>query len=528
MNFFKKHKKGLIILTVIVLVIGGIVIWFKSAMKKGMEIINAAMANEIVTAEKRDIVSVVSATGKITSIDSRSITSIATGAKVLEVKVLEGDEVKEGDVIAILDASSYEENLANLEDSLNNSKKSNNLSISSAKRQLDETVASTNASNDKYNTQVADLEKKLEDYKNLKEQSYNLYKQAVADRAAAQAAYEQALKALTTPAAPATPTTPDNSTSGNDTSGNDTSGNAPAQTQTAPDVTALLQTYNAAQANEATRLSNYNTIVAQYEATETSLNNMKDTRDEMKRNSDASVAARQDALSSARIQSNSATTSVESQIDAVKDQIESCTVTAPIDGVITSLGVTEGSQYAGTAIAVIEDVSSYEITAEIDEYDIGAVKKGQKVVIKTNGTGDAELEGIVKSVAPRASIGAGGVTYKVVISVLTKNDLLKLDMTAKLSIVLEEAKNTLTVPYDAVETDDDGKEYVNVVDGKDASNLPITHKVYVTTGVTSAYYVEILSGDLKEGDEVTVERENTGTFDFNTIFGVNGNETDGM
>ena len=126
MNFFKKHKKGLIILTVIVLVIGGIVIWFKSAMKKGMEIINAAMANEIVTAEKRDIVSVVSATGKITSIDSRSVTSTATGAKVLEVKVLEGDEVKEGDVIAILDASSYEENLANLEDSLNNSKKSNN------------------------------------------------------------------------------------------------------------------------------------------------------------------------------------------------------------------------------------------------------------------------------------------------------------------------------------------------------------------------------------------------------------------
>ncbi|MBR6307475.1 MAG: efflux RND transporter periplasmic adaptor subunit [Lachnospiraceae bacterium] len=515
MNFFKKHKKGLIILTVIVLVIGGIVVWFKSAVKKGMDMINAAMANEIVTAEKRDIVSVVSATGKITSIDSRSITSTATGAKVLEVKVLEGDEVKEGDVIAILDSSSYEENLANLEESLNNSKKSNNLSISSAKRQLDETVASTNASNDKYNTQVADLEKKLEDYKNLKEQSLNLYKQAVIDRTAAQTAYEQALRAITSPAAPST-------------SGNDPSANDPAQSQQLPDVSALLQTYNAAQANEATRLSNYNTILAQYEATETSLNNMKETRDEMKRNSDASVAARQDALSSARIQSNSATTNVESQIDTVKDQIESCTVTAPIDGVITSVSVTEGAQYAGTPIAVIEDTSSYEITAEIDEYDIGAVKKGQKVVIKTNGTGDAELEGVVKSVAPRASMGASGVTYKVVISVLTKNDLLKLDMTAKLSIVLEEAKNTLTVPYDAVETDDDGREYVNVVDGKDENNLPTTHKVYVTTGISSAYYIEILSGDLKEGDEVTVERENTGAFDFNTIFGVNGNETGGM
>ena len=524
MNFFKKHKKGLIILTVIVLVIGGIVVWFKSAMKKGMEMINAAMANEIVTAEKRDIVSVVSATGKITSIDSRSITSTATGAKVLEVKVLEGDEVKEGDVIAILDASSYEENLANLEDSLNNSKKSNNLSISSAKRQLDETVASTNASNDKYNTQVADLEKKLEDYKNLKEQSLNLYNQAVEDRKKAAANYaglDAQVKAYDAEI-----------TRLNDVSASDPElPTAIAEITAARDainVPAAFEAYNLAQSMEATRLSNYNTVLAQYESTETSLNNMKDTRDEMKRNNDASVAARQDALSSAKLSTNSSTSSVETQIDSVKDQIESCTVTAPIDGVITSLGVTEGSQYAGTAIAVIEDVSSYEITAEIDEYDIGAVKKGQKVVIKTNGTGDAELEGIVKSVAPRASIGAGGVTYKVVISVLTKNDLLKLDMTAKLSIVLEEAKNTLTVPYDAVETDDDGNEYVNVVDGKDASNLPVTHKVYVTTGVSSAYYVEILSGDLKEGDEVTVERENAGTFDFNTIFGVNGNETDGM
>ncbi|MBO7386843.1 MAG: biotin/lipoyl-binding protein, partial [Lachnospiraceae bacterium] len=193
MKFFKKHKKGLIILLIIAAVVTGIVIWFKSAVNRGMNILNAAMSKEVAEAQRRDIVSVVSATGKITSIDSKNVTTTATGAKVLEVKVVEGDEVKAGDVIAILDSSSYEDNLKTLEDNLANSKKSSNLSISSAKRQLDEAVTNSNASNDKVNTQVEDLEKKLEDYKNLRDQAKGIYEQAVKNRVAAEAAYKQAL-----------------------------------------------------------------------------------------------------------------------------------------------------------------------------------------------------------------------------------------------------------------------------------------------------------------------------------------------
>ena len=336
MNFFKKHKKGLIILLIIAAVVTGIVIWFKSAFNKGMNMLNAAMSNEVAEAQRRDIVSVVSATGKITSIDSKNVTTTATGAKVLEVKVVEGDEVKAGDVIAILDASSYEDNLKTLEDNLANSKKSSNLSISSAKRQLDEAVTSSNASNDKVNTQVADLEKKLEEYKDLRDQSLGIYEQAVKNRVAAEAAYKQALTLQSTLAGQI-----------GDISGDDVSSNeqrAALETQLAAvNVTALLNTYNACVADEQTRLSNYNMLAGQYESTESSLKTLKDTRDETKRVNDASVAARQDALSSARISSNSASSSVESQIDAVKEQIENCTVTAPIDGVVTSLAISEGA-----------------------------------------------------------------------------------------------------------------------------------------------------------------------------------------
>lgn len=68
---------------------------------------------------------------------------------------------------------------------------------------------------------------------------------------------------------------------------------------------------------------------------------------------------------------------------------------APISGVITAVNAKAGDTYNGGALFTIEDVSAYEVSAEIDEYDIGKIREGQTVVIKTNGTGDEELKGTV-------------------------------------------------------------------------------------------------------------------------------------
>ena len=127
------------------------------------------------------------------------------------------------------------------------------------------------------------------------------------------------------------------------------------------------------------------------------------------------------------------------------------------------------------------------------------------------------LEGHVKSVAPRATVPiagttSGNVTYKVVIAVDTKNEALRLDMTAKLSIVLSETDNTLTVPYDSLIYDDDNNPYVEKVleDGT-------VENVYVTVGVTNDYYAEVSSENLKEGDTVNVKRDLSEVFDFNAL-----------
>lgn len=532
MNFFKKHKKGLIILGVIVAIIIALVIWIKSAYKKGMELLTNAMSTETAVASRRDLVSVVSATGKITSLESRDVTSKAQGAKINAVNVSVGDMVSEGDILVLLDSSDYEESLQSAKDSLENAEKSSNLSINSAQRRLNEASTSANLAVAKMDEQVEKAEKDLKDYQDLYDQSARLYNEAnqnylslLTTYNTKKAAAEAADKAVADAQAAL-----DHAV---DVSGGDPSSYpelqaalSAAQTNQAEvysslgDMAGLLVDAERAKAQTNDFLVQANSAAAQKKQAEATLESVKKSRDDTIRTNESTIASSKDSVTSAKLSSQNSTASMEKQIDTYEDQIEACTVTAPISGMVTSVNAVEGTSYTGMSLVTIEDTSSFEITTEIDEYDIGKIKPGQKVVFKTNGTGEEELEGVIKTVAPRATssmagMSSGGVTYTVVISVLSKNDMLRLDMTAKISIVLESGENVITVPIDAIQTDEeDGREFVNVYDGGvDANGAKTTKKVYVEVGIKTSYYAQILGDAIKEGDEVEVKREASSVFD---------------
>lgn len=532
MNFFKKHKKGLIIIGVIAAIIIALVIWIKSAYKKGMELLTNAMSTETAVASRRDLVSVVSATGKITSLESRDVTSKAQGAKINAVNVSVGDMVNEGDILVLLDSSDYEESLQSAKDSLENAQKSSNLSINSAQRRLNEASTSADLAVAKMDEQVEKATKDLKDYQDLYDQASNLYSSAnqnylnllssynskkaaadAADKAVAEA--KAALKAAM-------------DVSGGDPSAypdlQDALTTAEANKATVyssiGDLAGLFVDVERAKAQTTEFLAQANSAAAQKKQAEATLESVKKSRDDTIRTNESTIASSKDSVTSAKLSSQNSTASMEKQIDTYEDQIEACTVTAPISGMVTSVNAVEGTSYTGMSLVTIEDTSSLEITTEIDEYDIGKIKPGQKVVFKTNGTGEEELEGVIKTVAPRATssmagMSSGGVTYTVVISVLSKNDMLRLDMTAKISIVLESGENVITVPIDAIQTDEeDGREFVNVYDGGvDANGAKTTKKVYVEVGIKTSYYAQILGDAIKEGDEVEVKREASSVFD---------------
>jgi multidrug efflux pump subunit AcrA (membrane-fusion protein) len=182
-------------------------------------------------------------------------------------------------------------------------------------------------------------------------------------------------------------------------------------------------------------------------------------------------------------------------------------------------------------------VDTFDVTTEIDEYDINDIQVGQEVVIKTNATGDEELSGVVTKVAPMAtgstnsgSLSSGSlagldisslmgssssslsgsssddVTFTVTIHVNTQSSKLRIGMTAKLSIIEQKNEDVLSVPYNAVLSDDDENYYVNKITGTDEEGNYITKKVSVTKGIESDYYTEIINSGLQEGDEVLLPK----------------------
>ena len=315
--------------------------------------------------------------------------------------------------------------------------------------------------------------------------------------------------------------------------------------------------YNTAKQAESGAEAAYEQAVSAAEAKLELYNNKVRAKEDTQRNQDTSVQNKTDSLTTSKLNATTSTLSDEQKVKTYQEQLENCVLKAPISGVITAVNAKAGDTYNGGALFTIEDVSAYEVSAEIDEYDIGKIREGQTVVIKTNGTGDEELKGTVQQVAPRATAktttasSSSEVTYNVRISIDTANDLLKLDMTAKLSIIQDSKENVLTVPYEAIWEDESGNYYVEVVEsvntnadiqvqpeegannadeqngqpqndmaqsqeqqpegqGRDGNNSGgtdlNTRRVYVKKGIESDYYIEVISNEITEGMEVVVPR----------------------
>lgn len=485
-SFIGKHKKLVIYLALTVSVIAGafLVISQMTAQSKNQEAAN--LSQKTAQIEKRTLVESVSATGKVISLAQKNVAADVTGVKVQSVHVKVGDMVAQGDELCVLDSSDIETKLADARASLNVTKEKAQVDVSSATRSLAEAEITRNVSVERANTDVVD--------------AANDYLKAVKDLEEAEAEWDAAkdeiekrdeeyenCKEQTQKAKEELPSV--------------SSGNPDYQmTQTKyqelqQQESEALNKYNTAKQNETSCESAYNQALSTVESKLDAYNQKVRSQEDTVQNNDSTVKNKEDSLKTSNLNASVSGISDKEQIRQYEKQIESCRVTAPIGGIVTAVSVDEGDTYGGGTIVTIEDVSAYEITAEIEEYDIAVINVGQKAVIKTNGTGDLELSGVVTKIAPRATTGSSNVTYTVTISPDTFCDKLKMDMTAKLSIILESKENVLTVPYDFVQEDAEGRCYIEVLDVQ-------TKKIFITKGIESDYYVEITGKGIREGMSV--------------------------
>lgn len=479
-----KKKKTMIFLLIIIILF----FWFKGNQNK--QSLPEENVKEMVAIEKRTIAKSVSATGTITTENSKEIVASLTGSKIASIPVKEGQKVKVGDVLCTFDMSSVQKDLSNAKTTSNLSDAQSNLGIEAARRNLEEAV------------------------KNRDLQIVNSQKEV----ATAQDAYTNAqtnLNAL-------------NEALAQKQTELETIGTHYTQTQNALNATPDDETLQKSLYLLEQQKESLNTEIAQLQVSvaeaQMSVNQLKSAFDtavstlaSTSSAADNNVATMQDNLTSAELSAKSSSITQNGQLDTYEEQLEKGIVTSTIDGTVTSIEAKVGDLYTGTTIATINGIDELMVEAQIDEYDIADIKQGMKALIKTDATKEEELEGTVSYVAitpvtNTASATTGVVsnqaTYKIKIALKEQNERLRLGMNAKISIILESKEDVWTVPFDAIHERENGTHYVEVL--KD-NNIEEIEELEVQIGTEGTYYVEIMAEKLKEGMQVVLPKQEAGT-----------------
>ncbi|HEY1742812.1 MAG TPA: efflux RND transporter periplasmic adaptor subunit [Granulicella sp.] len=200
----------------------------------------------------------------------------------------------------------------------------------------------------------------------------------------------------------------------------------------------------------------------------------------------------------------------EASLKQLEEQLSYTTITSPIDGVVLSRDVQMGDAVSSilvlgstaTLVMTLGDIHQVYVKGKVDESDIGKVYLGQAARIKVQSFRDKTFQGKVTKIAPLGVEKDNVTTFEVQISIENPGGQLKANMTANAEIVLEEHKNVLTVPEQAVLYDKDRNATVWVPDahGKDGHRI-----VPIKVGLSNGSRIEITSG-LKPGDTVVLQQ----------------------
>ena len=173
-------------------------------------------------------------------------------------------------------------------------------------------------------------------------------------------------------------------------------------------------------------------------------------------------------------------------------------VKAPFDGFITEKIKNVGEVYmpmsfspAGPAILRLVNIDYLRVKLHVSDADINKIKVGQKAIITAESYPNQQFEGKVSFVSQEADVMSGMFTVEV--SINNKDHRLKSNQFVNVVIIIEEQKDALVIPKEALIK----KSVVFVV------NNNIAEKRIVKTGIESEDEIQVVSG-VSEGETVII------------------------
>ncbi len=200
----------------------------------------------------------------------------------------------------------------------------------------------------------------------------------------------------------------------------------------------------------------------------------------------------------------------QASLKQLEEQLSYTTIISPMDGTILSRDVETGDAVSSilvlgstaTLVMTIGDTTHVYVQGKVDESDIGKVYLGQPARIKVESFKDKSFVGNVTKIAPLGVEKDNVTTFEVRVSIDNPGGELKANMTANAEILLEEHKNVLTVPEQAVLYDKDRNASVEIPDPKAKSGKRVAA---IKAGISNGTKTEVIAG-LNPGDTVLLQQ----------------------
>jgi len=186
-------------------------------------------------------------------------------------------------------------------------------------------------------------------------------------------------------------------------------------------------------------------------------------------------------------------------------------ILSPVDGVVVSRNVDVGQTVAAsfqtpTLFLIAQDLTKMQVDTNVSESDVGRVQEEQPATFTVDAYPGQRFRGKVAQVRNAPITVQNVVTYDVVVAVDNAKLELKPGMTANVTVTTAKRDQVLRIPVRALRFRPEGEatagtpkeESAVYVLGSDGA----LRRVEVQAGVRDNQRVEVLGGDLHEGDQV--------------------------
>ena len=205
----------------------------------------------------------------------------------------------------------------------------------------------------------------------------------------------------------------------------------------------------------------------------------------------------------------------EASLRTVETNLQYTRIISPVDGIVVSRNVDVGQTVAAsfqtpTLFTIAQDLTKMQINTNVDEADIGRVKTGMDVEFSVDAYPETTFKGKAFQIRNAPIIVQNVVTYDVVIKVDNPDLRLKPGMTANVSIITSIKNDILKIPKSALRFSPVTQEKTKAKPQQKGPGVWILEnnkpkRIPITVGISDGLYSEVVTGEIKEGQDVIVE-----------------------